>query len=95
VSLGDVAAFADVAAAGAVTQAVAAQDVGAGKIAAAIAPAADADTGVPAAASSAPVGPEENRADGKVAGSSIRVHVAAMAAATCSFIAPQGGAITA
>jgi hypothetical protein len=44
---------------------------------------------------SAPVGPEEDRADGKVAGSSIRVHVAAMAAATCSFIAPQGGAITA
>jgi two-component system, chemotaxis family, sensor kinase CheA len=72
---GDVAAFADVAAAGAVTQAVAAPDVGAGKMAAAIAPAADADTGVPAAASSAPVSPEEDRTDSKAAGSSIRVHV--------------------
>jgi two-component system, chemotaxis family, sensor kinase CheA len=65
----------DVAAAGAVSQRVGAQEVGAGKIAAAMAPAADADTGVPAAASSAPVGSEEDRADGKVAGSSIRVHV--------------------
>ena len=48
---GDAAPAADVAAAGAVTQAVAAQDVGAGKIAAAIAPTADDDAGVPAATS--------------------------------------------
>jgi len=69
---GDAAAAAGMAVTRAVSRPVGAQEVGAGKVAAAIAPAADADE---AAASSASVGPEEDRNDGKVAGSSIRVHV--------------------
>ena len=69
---GDAAAAAGMAVTRAVSRPAGAREVGAGKIAAAVAPAADADE---AAASSAPVGPEEDRNDGKVAGSSIRVHV--------------------